>query len=106
MGTDGHGFTEFLAADMIHPEGEARKECFHPCLSGLIRGSILWLFRCGCCLSCGFTFGVLKGASELIQFMVRHAKSQSCVTPLGDGAINAAQNLIRLEPWNAEIWQN
>ena len=35
-----------------------------------------------------------------------YAKSQSCVTPLGDGAINAAQNLIRLEPWNAEIWQN
>jgi len=45
MGTDGHGWTEFLAADMIHPDGEARKECFHPCLSGLIRGSILWLFR-------------------------------------------------------------
>ena len=39
--TDGHGFTEFLAADMIHPEGEPRKECWHPPLSGLIRGSIL-----------------------------------------------------------------
>jgi hypothetical protein len=25
MDTDGHGFTESFAADMIHPEGEARK---------------------------------------------------------------------------------
>ena len=41
MTTEGHGFTEFLAADMIHPEGEPRKECWHPPLSGLIRGSIL-----------------------------------------------------------------
>jgi hypothetical protein len=25
MDTDGHGFTEFLAANMIHPEGKPRK---------------------------------------------------------------------------------
>ena len=66
---------------MIHPEGEARKESFHPCLSGLIRGSILWLFMCGCRLSCGFTLGVLKGVSELIQFAVRHTERQARFTP-------------------------
>jgi hypothetical protein len=40
MDTDEHGFTEFVAVDMIYPESEPRKLCFHPCLSGLIRGSM------------------------------------------------------------------
>jgi hypothetical protein len=51
-----------------------------------------------CRLSCGFTFGVLKGVGELIQFLVRYAKSQACFTPLGEGALNPAQNLVRPHP--------
>jgi hypothetical protein len=49
-------------------------------------------------LSCGFTFGVLKGVGELIQFLVRHAKSQACFTPLGEGALYPAQYLVRPHP--------
>jgi hypothetical protein len=45
-------------------------------------------------LSRGFTLGVLKGISELIQFLARHAKSQACFTPSGEGALNPAQNLV------------
>jgi hypothetical protein len=40
----------------------------------------------------------LKGVGELIQFLVRYAKSQACFTPLGEGALNPAQNLVRPHP--------
>jgi hypothetical protein len=58
------------------------------------------------CLSSGFTFGVLKGVSELIQFLVRHAESQACFTPLGDCALHPPQNLVRTLSRNPEIWQD
>ena len=51
-----------------------------------------------CRFSCGFTFGVLKSVSELIQFLVRHAKSQSRFTPSGEGELNPAQSFARPGP--------
>ena len=42
--------------------------------------------------SCGFALGVLKGFSELIQFLDPHAKSRACFTPFGKRLLNPAQN--------------
>ena len=50
------------------------------------------------CFSCGFAFGVLKRVSELIQFLVRHAKSRADFTPFGEHMLNPAQNLLRPGP--------